>query len=204
MRRTAFCLLVVVVSALCATTAHAQRWQAADLTAQTGGPEGDEVSTMAMAFDPAYNAMRTHYVSNYDNHVHELFYTGGFWQHADLTAITGGALAMSYGPLAMAFDPVWNGMRTHHLGADRHIHELFLQGDAPVITDPIVGVRMGHDVGRYPARFRPGDPGIPVGRPAGTVVPQRPQGAFPPALDLGQASFPSPSNSSARAHRATR
>ena len=135
MRRKAFCLLVVVVSALSAATAHAQRWQDADLTALTGGPNAAPFP-MAMAFDPAYNGMRTHYVARDGcvlapyhtdlcarGRIHELFLAGGRWQNADLTALTGAPL--SDGGLAMAFDPVHNGMRTHYL-ANNHIHELFL------------------------------------------------------------------------------
>jgi hypothetical protein len=107
-------------------------WGYADLTAGTGGPPKYNIwSNLAAAFDPQWNAMRVHYVAgDRDNlHVHELFYTGGFWRHADLTAITGGALT-SGGPLAMAWDPIWSGMRTHYIGADGHIHELFLPGHA--------------------------------------------------------------------------
>ena len=46
------------------------------------------------------------------------------WHDADLTAITGGPIAN--GPIAIAYDPLWNGMRTHYVGWDGHVHELFL------------------------------------------------------------------------------
>lgn len=44
------------------------------------------------------------------------------WQDADLTAITEGPTTAV---VAIAYDPLWNGMRTHYV-ADRHVHELFL------------------------------------------------------------------------------
>jgi len=48
------------------------------------------------------------------------------WQHADLTAITEGPGTLN--PIAMAFDPVWQGTRTHYVDDYRHVHELFLSG----------------------------------------------------------------------------
>jgi hypothetical protein len=57
-------------------------------------------------------------------HVHELFLSGGQWQDADLTALTGGPNAAL--GIGMSFDPIWDGMRTHYLAADGHVHELFL------------------------------------------------------------------------------
>ena len=68
--------------------------------------------------------MRVHYVG-IDRHVHELFLANGQWQDADLTALTGGPTGV--GTITMAFDPVWNGMRTHYnASATEHVNELFL------------------------------------------------------------------------------
>src|SRR5687767_15607182 len=93
------------------------QWQHADLTAITGGPSAS--GGIATAFDPVWNTMRTHYIAA-DRHVHELFLSGGRWLDADLTAITGGALAASgrNDGIAIAFDPVWNVMRTHYIAED--------------------------------------------------------------------------------------
>jgi hypothetical protein len=67
---------------------------------------------------------RVHYVAN-DRHVHELYLANGQWRDADLTAMTGGPSEI--GPITMAFDPNWNGMRTHYnAGLTEHINELFL------------------------------------------------------------------------------
>src|SRR5258708_2177513 len=49
----------------------------------------------------------------------------GRWQDADLTALTGGPAA-SGADMPMVFDPVWNGMRTHYVAQNLHVHELFL------------------------------------------------------------------------------
>jgi hypothetical protein len=123
--RTLF-VLVVCVSGFCVGTLQAQsHWQDADLTAITAGPNAN--GTIAIAFDPMWGGMRTHYIASADLHVHELFLSGGHWQDADLTAITGGPSAFGYG-IAISFDPAWNGMRTHYVAADLHVHELFLSG----------------------------------------------------------------------------
>jgi hypothetical protein len=43
-----------------------------------------------------------------------------------LTAITGGPSA--FNAIAIAYDPLWNSMRTHYFSVDafEHVHELFL------------------------------------------------------------------------------
>jgi hypothetical protein len=106
------------------------QWRDASLTAITGGPTDISPYSLAIAYDPFWNVMRTHYVAAYGflhiNHVHELFLSGGQWWDVDLTAMTGGPIPYSYG-VAMAFDPVWLGMRTHYISLGRgDVHELFL------------------------------------------------------------------------------
>src|SRR5687768_15020289 len=94
--------LSLAVLLLFSMAAYAGQWQDADLTAITGGATG-EAWSQAIAFDPVWNVMRTHYIGG-DQHVHELFLQNGVWQHADLTAITGGPT--TYGrDIAIAFDP---------------------------------------------------------------------------------------------------
>jgi hypothetical protein len=112
-------------------------WQPdADLTQITGGPSLAAMG--AMAFDPVWQGMRTHYLGEvqdqtglYEPGVHELFLYNGSWQpDANLTQVTRGPYpsGSSIG-IAMAFDPVWQGMRTHYFGLmDSHVHELFLEG----------------------------------------------------------------------------
>ena len=97
-------------------------WQDAHL----GGPDSLPDTKIAMAFDPVWNTMRTHYVAD-SQHVWELFLSGGVLQERDLTAITGGPRAS--GEIAMSFDPAWGAMRTHYIAAaNRHVHELFSYG----------------------------------------------------------------------------
>ncbi len=120
-------LLVVLVSGLGVTPAHAQYWQNADLTAITGGPRAMYFSAMASVSDPQWNTMRTHYLG-YDRHVHELFLSSAGWREADLTALTGGPRAYAGGSLAIAYDPPRATMRTHYVDENRHVRELFLSG----------------------------------------------------------------------------
>src|SRR5581483_10758086 len=101
-------------------------WQYADLTRLTVGPKTSSGSGIAMAFDPIWNTPRTHYIGA-DQHVHELYISGGSWHNADLTALTGGPNAYGSG-VTMTFDNRWRGIRTHYIAADRHVHELFLYG----------------------------------------------------------------------------
>jgi LGFP repeat/Fungal fucose-specific lectin len=114
------------------------QWQDADLTALTGGASA-YWEGIAICTDPAWNGIRTHYFSA-DRHVHELFLLGGHWQDADLTNLANGAAA-SYGDgIAMVFDPVWKGMRSHYIAADQHVHELFLVPAPPTAgNNPMPG-----------------------------------------------------------------
>jgi hypothetical protein len=49
----------------------------------------------------------------------------GTWQDADLTALGGGPLAVGV-TIALLYDPVYRVIRSHHLAADGHVHELYL------------------------------------------------------------------------------
>src|SRR5215211_1489865 len=90
-----------------------QRWRDTDLTAMTGASNARR--SVAVAFDPNFNTMRTHYIG-VDSHVHELGFRAGQRWDADLTAITGAPSARD--GLAIAFDPVWATMRTHYVADD--------------------------------------------------------------------------------------
>jgi hypothetical protein len=103
----------------------AGQWREADLTALAGGHLA--AGPLAIAFDPAWQTMRTHYIC-VNSHVHELFLSSSGWQNANLTALTGGPSADTISSVAMVFDPVWNGMRTHYFSSTGHVHELFLNG----------------------------------------------------------------------------
>ncbi|MGA8028806.1 MAG: family 16 glycosylhydrolase [Bryobacteraceae bacterium] len=103
-------------------------WQDGDITMLTGGPSAATGSSLASLFDPNYNGVRTYYIGA-DQHVHELFLSGATWQDGDLINITGGESAATNSSLATLFDPNYTGVRTDYVGADQHVHELFLTGD---------------------------------------------------------------------------
>ena len=77
--------------------------------------------------DPAYaHAARDHYVGT-DQHVHELFLSGGKWQSADLTSAAGGVTVSVPSSLVSIIDPNYsNAVREYYVGSDQHVHELFL------------------------------------------------------------------------------
>jgi hypothetical protein len=118
-------------------------WQDADLTAMTGGPRVAYGSGIAMAFDPALNGIRTHYIATgTDQHVHELYLTGSWWRDADLTAIAHGPTAYGSG-IAMVLDSAANIVRTHYTALDHHVHELIIRSGTWQDTD--LNARAGGD-----------------------------------------------------------
>ncbi|MGA8027521.1 MAG: hypothetical protein WB992_10260 [Bryobacteraceae bacterium] len=103
-------------------------WQDADLSAITGGPHVTPGSALATLYDSKYSGVRTDYVAT-DQHVHELFLSGGMWQDADLTSIAGGINVSGGSGLVGIVDPVYsNAVRDYYVGTDQHVHELFLSG----------------------------------------------------------------------------
>lgn len=85
-------------------------------------------SGLASVVDPAYgNAAREYYVGA-DQHVHELFLSGGKWSDGDLFAIAPSPNVAAGSPLTSVFDPLYKGVRTDYIATDQHVHELFLSG----------------------------------------------------------------------------
>lgn len=103
-------------------------WQDADIIAITGGVSPASVTTLTSLFDSLYNGVRTDYIGT-DQHIHELFLSGGIWQNTDLTATTGGAALSTANGLTSVVDPAYgNAVRQYDVGVDQHVHELFLYG----------------------------------------------------------------------------
>jgi len=103
-------------------------WQSADLTSAAGGSTVSLSSSLVSLIDRnSSNAVREYYVGT-DQHVHELFLSGGSWSDGDLFAIAPGPNAAMGSALASVFDPVYHGVRTYYIGIDQHVHELFLSG----------------------------------------------------------------------------
>ncbi|MGA8027522.1 MAG: hypothetical protein WB992_10265, partial [Bryobacteraceae bacterium] len=103
-------------------------WQDADLTTIAGGTEVSAGSGLVSILDPVHSTVRVYYIGS-DQHVHELFLTGGLWQAADLTALTGTGKAAANSMFANLYDPLYDALRTYYIGADQHVHELFFSGD---------------------------------------------------------------------------
>ena len=128
----------------------AGQWWDADLTAMTGAPLAFSGGSIAIAFDPTFKAMRTHYVA-VDHHVHELgLSSAGQWWTADLTAMTGAPPAS--GTLAIAFDLAYNAMRTHYVAFHSsnnvmHLHELGVNGAAQWWDADLTAITGGPEAG---------------------------------------------------------
>jgi hypothetical protein len=100
-------------------------WHQADLTVDAGAAS-IAVGPLALVYDPVFNVIRNHYIGS-DMHMHELYLLAfdGPWIDYDLTANVAGTVPAA-GPHALIADP--DGViRSHYIGNDAHVHELYLQ-----------------------------------------------------------------------------
>ncbi len=104
-------------------------WHDFDLTAATGGPQVASGTFIANVVDTIQNVLRVDYVGG-DSHVHEFYIAGNTWHDFDLTAATGGPQVASGTPIADIVDTTENVTRVHYIGADSHVHEFYIAGNA--------------------------------------------------------------------------
>src|SRR5579884_3920934 len=72
-------------------------------------------------------AGQAHYYAGTDQHVHELYFTGGAWQDADLTVIAQGP-NISGTAIATVNDTIENAFKLHYVGTDQHVHQIYAAG----------------------------------------------------------------------------
>ena len=121
-------------------------WTDTDVTSSAGGPNVSAGNSgLVNIVDPVNSGgaccfdVREYYIG-VDQHVHELYSSGGAWQDGDLTALTGGPNAAAGSRLASLFDQNSNGVRTYYISVNQDVHELYLSGftwqdaDLSVIT----------------------------------------------------------------------
>jgi hypothetical protein len=97
-------------------------WSVYDLTSETGGPTA--VSNSALTtFADGYGQHAIYFGSN--QHVYQLYYnpSDGYWVDQDLTAETGGAVAVSGSALTSFFD-TW-GEHVFYVGSDGDVYQLY-------------------------------------------------------------------------------
>jgi hypothetical protein len=102
-------------------------WQEGDLTAVVGGVSVAANSPVVSVVDSINRVLRVHYIG-VDRHIHELSLSGGRWRYGDLTAATGGPLVAPGSPLKSIADTINGVFRVHYVGADAHIHEMYISG----------------------------------------------------------------------------
>ncbi len=114
-------------------------WHDCDLTAAAGGPNLAASSSIANLFDTT-NTLRINYAGA-DQHLHELYISGGAWRDCDLTAAAGGPNLAPGAAVANLIDTLQNTLRINYAGADQHLHELYISGGAWHDCDLTVAAR---------------------------------------------------------------
>ncbi len=104
-------------------------WHDFDLTAATGGPKVSLGTSIANVVDTIQGVMRVDY-AGVDLHVHEFYISGGIWHDLDLTTVTGGPQVATGTPIADVLDTIEGVMRVNYVGADSHVHEFYISGNA--------------------------------------------------------------------------
>jgi hypothetical protein len=132
-RNKFFCSVFITLAVgLLATPAFAQhlhelyyndvQWIDTDLTAATGGPVV-QAQGIAAFYTTPNDQFHVYYASNVgeDYHIHQLFYNGSFWSDADLTALTGGAVASNSS--GMTGFSMGNAQYLYFCSPDFNLHE---------------------------------------------------------------------------------
>jgi REP element-mobilizing transposase RayT len=106
-------------------------WSHNDLTATARNNPVDPLPDSALAgFGLNGNSPRVYYQGT-DNHVHELWWSGTFWSHNDLTATAqNNPVPAATGSALTAFAIGSNSPRVYYQGTDSHVHELWYDGTA--------------------------------------------------------------------------
>jgi len=102
-------------------------WHTQDLSAIAAAPKAASDSPLTSAADSVGNTMDVEYVGT-DHHVHQLWYSGGFWWHNDLTATTGAPAAASGAGLKTIVNTFANTMEVDYIGTDQHVHQFWYDG----------------------------------------------------------------------------
>lgn len=107
-------------------------WQSYDLTSATGGPVAASNSALT-AFGDGYGQHALYIGTN--QHIYQLYYnpSEGYWVDQDLTATTGGAVAVSGSALTSFFD-TW-GEHTFYVGSNGDVYQLYYNETAWVDQD---------------------------------------------------------------------
>jgi len=138
-RNKFFCsILITFVVGLLAAPTSAQhlhelyynnlQWIDTDLTATTGGPLVQPQGIAAFYTTPN-DQFHVYYASNVgeDYHIHQLYFNGSAWSDADLTALTGGAVASNSS--GMTGFSIGNAQYLYFCANDFSLHE-YSYGDA--------------------------------------------------------------------------
>jgi hypothetical protein len=131
-------VVITLAAGLLTTPAFAQhlhelyynnvQWIDTDLTAAAGGPTV-QAQGIAAFYTTPNDQFHVYYASNVagDYHIHQLFYNGSAWSDADLTAMTGGAVASNSS--GMTGFSMGNAQYLYFCSPDFNLHE-YSYGDA--------------------------------------------------------------------------
>ena len=108
-------------------------WQYTDLTAMTGAPNADYLSTVVSQVDPLNNRSEVFYLDSSGN-VEELYTVGTAWSVTKIpaAAVRGSALVCLVNTIART-------VQVHYIDAAGHIHQLWWNGTSWVDNDLMAG-----------------------------------------------------------------
>ena len=99
-------------------------WHKADVTVAAGAPNAVSGSAMASQIN-TINSTDEVFFFGADQHVHQLWYSGGIWNSVDPTAAAGAPNAASGSSLAVHVNTITNTDEVFYLGTDQHVHQLW-------------------------------------------------------------------------------
>jgi len=68
-------------------------------------------------------------------HIHWLYYNNSNWSDQDLTSLTGGGIAQSFGAIAAFYTTPNQQLHVYYVAADQHVHQLFYNNTSWIDND---------------------------------------------------------------------
>jgi hypothetical protein len=104
------------------------KWHTTDVSFTVGDGPAMPIGGLSAVVNTIASSLEVDYVGS-DQHLRQLWYGSGIWHHNDLTALFGAPTAAAGTQLNSIIDPSVNHSEIYYLTSERHIYELWYNGD---------------------------------------------------------------------------
>jgi hypothetical protein len=102
-------------------------WHFADLSTTAGTSDAALGSALTSLYYQNGTSMQVFYVGS-NQHVDQLYYSGGLWAGGDLTVATGAPNAAAGTTLSSDYNKLANTLEVEYIGSNQHVYQLWYNG----------------------------------------------------------------------------